>query len=323
MGCFYPKSQPMFGTVNNEARKFSSPIEWDQIQGSLLVSGMYEQIKDATTLPFSGAASTSPQNIVQSVSVLTYLARKYPELFVYPPIYNMYLSIAVRRKLRSVPSIFLQCFEHFAETHESSTSAESSSTDRQPSFYPWHWPLPEDEHNVVPHLPSKLPRPTKYTFMAAMEYARSGGDVQFAHRVWRCREAWRRRLARIVWQQTEAAMWSELRDEEMTSYAELLSQKGETEFDWPSMNFPNSFNIGHSKGLYEGYTRLLYIETLVKGGYCSEAFKMILEGTGERYEWTQEMLHSVRRMATEHGGHEALVKYIDDLEPSLVEMEQE
>ena len=324
MGCFYPKDS--VPSVSNLVQDLELIDSMERERGLALFrsSGMYDVIKNATIFPFSGSSRRVRQNLCQCISILSYLARKYPDLFLYPQIYNLYLSIAVRLGLRSVPNIFRRCFDHYSEQPRSEgQSSKSGEQSKYWSRYPWHWPLPVDEQNVVPHLPSKHPRPTNYTFMLAMEYASAVGDVRFGHYVWRRRKIFRRHFTNTVWQEAEGAMWSELRDEEMTSwYEELLARKEGTDFDSSRIKFSEGFTIGRSKNLYEGYIRLKYIELLAKEGRCQKAYETLLKGTGDTYDWTQKMLRKVRERAELHG-HTELMKYIDNLKTSGVRREME
>jgi hypothetical protein len=75
---------------------------------------------------------------------------------------------------------------------------------------------------------------------------------------------------------------------------------------------------GASNTLFEGYVRLLYIQVLAANGLCHAALLMILQGTGESYDWTRAMLEKVEKYAIAFK-HRALCEYIAGLESSGTE----
>jgi hypothetical protein len=292
---------------------------------------MRERIAKASTIPFlpSEVPETFQERVLQLISLMWYLTKKYPQLFTSPSIYNSYLSIAVQWGFSSAEAIFRDCYHHFPLTPEETTELKrikeradriSSRSTRLFAFeseISWHWPLPNLSSADVPYLPQELPRPDKYTFMRALEYASLSRRLSFAHEVWALREAWKAHIVGIAQKDILESYWSKVPVEETLRYESLLIDNVDVDEERfrRYQFFRTRTGDDRESRLYEGYVRLLYIDTMASCGMLNEAFTMILNGTGERYRCTQEMLAGVRKYAKLHK-HKVLCEYIDGLKKS-------
>jgi hypothetical protein len=152
-----------------------------------------------------------------------------------------------------------------------------------------------------------------------MEYAHFCRDAKFAQVVWDRRKAWRKEVNKAARESLETVRWSEVEDKDILRYERDVVDTATSILDWAKgTERLNEQSDGASNTLYEGYTRLLYIQILAACGKCDDALAMILEGTGERYQWTRAMLQKVETHAVAFG-HRALYKYITELEYSGTE----
>ena len=153
-----------------------------------------------------------------------------------------------------------------------------------------------------------------------MEFAHYRRLPEFAREVWARRQAWGKELHIEVVKEVESSRWDVVNEEEIIrAEFTMISRKalGFTEAQWATLSATESeTSDGASERLYEGYLRLLYIQTLAAAQEFDEALKTIREGTGERFPWTQKILAKVRTHAQIHG-HQGLCDYIDGLEYSL------
>ena len=289
-----------------------------------------QRIHEATSLPFSfsEAPTTWTESIIQCISLMWYLSRKYPQHFTTPQVYNTYLSFAISWRLNSVEAIFRDCFNHFPlsieKLHDMQMKAFSTKTHSRFKFRSrssWHWPLQDISSSTLPFLPDDLPRPDKFTFLRAMEFAYFRRMPSFAREVWARREVWRKQIDQEMKRDFENIQWSEANDYDILRYESYLVDKMDRGGVLRSLKSIEE-SEGAANTLYEGYIRLLYIEILMSGRFFDEAFEMILEGTGERYHWTQGMLANVHKVAKLHEQRK-IYEYIEKLEKSGMEMERE
>ena len=155
-----------------------------------------------------------------------------------------------------------------------------------------------------------------------MEFAHHRRLPEFAREVWARRHAWRQHLDVEAMHDMEASRW-DATDERDIIRAEFAvtgrKALGFTGSEWAALSaMENETSEGASERLYEGYVRLLYIQTLAAVQAFDEALYIIREGTGERYPWTQMILAKVRKHAEIHG-HQELYEYIDGLDYTLEE----
>jgi hypothetical protein len=289
-----------------------------------------DRIEGATLIPFSfsEAPSTPAETVIQCISTMWYLAKRYPQHFNTPQIYNNFLSFAVGWRLDSVEAIFRDCFDHFplsqdkiSELYRKRLVRQKHNRFRHQSRNSWHWPLPDISSPSIPFLPQQLPRPDKFTFMRAMEYAYFRRLVPFAREVWAHREAWIAQIEKEAQKDIEMIQWSEVNDDDALRYESYLVDKRDRGWARRSLKLSEETE-GAANTLYEGYIRLLYIEILTFGNFFEEAFEAIKEGTGERYQWNQGMLRKVRKVAEFHSQRE-ICEYIDSLEESGMETGRE
>jgi hypothetical protein len=275
-----------------------------------------ERIPQATLVPFEDVPSNLPILVVSLLSLLWYLARRYPRCFTDPQIFNLFMSYMIKARMKSsVPPIFNDCFAHVPLPKPQQTKLDEIQGSRGTKFE-WHWPLP----NVL-KLPPQLPRPDKYTFVRAMEYAYLTRTSGFATEVWIRREAWRGYIDERIEEDVLNVRWSNFGDEDLVRYEEELRNDFAELRNWSKIaSFESEKSDGASSTLYEGYVRLLYIQTLASCGLCDDALAMIRLGTGEKYDWTFSMLAKVRDYAEAFEHHELGI-YIDQLES--LEMEGE
>ena len=288
------------------------------------------RIEEAKLIPFSfsEAPSTYIETIVQCVSTMWYLVKNYPQHFNTPQIFNAFLNFAVGWRLHSVEAIFRDCFDHFPLSQEKINEMNTKRIKRRignrfrlPSRNAWHWPLPDISSPEIPVLLPQLPRPDKFTFLRAMEFAYFRRLVPFAREVWARRESWRTQIDKEAVKDMEDIQWSEINDDDILRYESYLIDKKERSWARKSLRVTEE-SEGAANTLYEGYIRLLYVEILTSGGFFEEAFGIIKEGTGERYHWTQGMLAKVRKAA--HFNRQwTLCDYIDSLEDSGIETGRE
>jgi hypothetical protein len=146
-----------------------------------------------------------------------------------------------------------------------------------------------------------------------MEYAYQRRDTVFAREVWFYREHWRQHILMIA-ERDGFQRWSEGGYDDIERYEHQLVDIFTSTREWARISaHMRQVSGGASKTLYEGFTRLLYIQTLAATGFCDEAFKTILQGTGEHYEWSYAMLVKVRKSAKRYN-HIELMDYIDGLD---------
>lgn len=259
-----------------------------------------------------------PELVVDTISTVWYLSRRYPHLFQDPALYNLFLSIMVRWRMKSVPQIFLRCFSHFPVESEGKKKVKRTHG-KTKSLFHWSWPLPRLPNDSIPNIPNPPPRPDKYTFVRAMEYAHFCRDAEFALVVWNRRKAWRQEVDKTARESLETIRWSEVEDKDILRYERDVVDAATSILDWAKgEGFLSEQSDGASNTLYEGYTRLLYIQILASCGKCDEALAMILDGTGEKYQWTRAMLQNVEKHAVAFG-HQALYEYVTGLEFSGTE----
>lgn len=281
-----------------------------------------QRIAMEVSLPFT--AWQSPENfpgyVVQYISTIWYLMRRYPRHFSNPSLFNHHLHFAIYHDLQSVETIFRECFDHFPLTAEKTEELEKLRQGHESSSYsqynkPWHWPVPNLASETVPFLPLKLPRPDKHTFLKAMAFAHSKRLVPFAREVWALRQVWRQQIGEEARKDVETWQWSSVMDEDIVRYEQRVVRGGARFFAtrerWDSGDM-----------LYEGFIRKLYIEVLAKEQFFDEALSMILEGTGGRHPWTQKILAEVKKVALKHR-HKGLCDYIDGLEEGEEKRETE
>jgi len=281
--------------------------------------------------PVSGGMSFADY-ITLCITTVWYLVRRYPQHFTSPQVFNAYLSFAVHWRFDSVEAIFRDCFDHFDIPPDYLSWLEEIRREggrkrfEMRSRRPWHWPLPPPESSSIPYLPEQKPRPDKYTFVLAMEFAHYRRLPEFAREVWARRHAWREVLDVEAIHDMEASRWDATPEQHLIR-AEFAVTRGKaagfTGAEWASLSArENESSEGASESLYEGYIRLLYVQTLAAVQAFDEALYIIREGTGERYPWTQRILAKVRKHAEAHG-HEELCEYIDGLEYTLEEEAEE
>ena len=271
-----------------------------------------EGILCSTTLPFVEPASTLPGLVAQCIASVWYLSRRYPQYFTEPAIYNQYLSFIVRCRLKTAESVFRDCFNHFPlpDDKRNELAVKRNSAGSQ---LPPYWPLPDLDHSFIPEI---LPRPDKYTFVRAMEYAHFTRNPGFATEVWFRRESWRANIEQQALDDLQNVRWAKFEDEDLLRYEHAVVDNYTSNREWAKTTASMSkWSDGASNALYEGYTRLLYIQTLAACGWCDDAYKMVLQGTGERYEWTQSMLEKVKKHAANFG-HNKMYQYISGLQAS-------
>lgn len=259
-----------------------------------------------------------PELVVDTISTVWYLARRYPHLFQDPALYNLYLFNMVRWRMKSVPEIFLRCFSHFSIEGEEDKK-ENGTHGKTESRFQWYWPFPTLPNDSIPNIPQPPPRPDKHTFVHAMEYAHFIRDAKFAQLVWDRRKAWRKELDRVARESLKTVRWSQMEEKDILRYERDVVEPATSIQEWAKL--ARNLDVksdGASNTLYEGYTRLLYIQILAACGKCDVALAIILEGTGERYQWTRAMLQKVEQYAVVFG-HKDLCEYIAGLEYSGTE----
>lgn len=271
---------------------------------------MAKRLQESTTLPFSHLATTFSEHLLQYICTLFYFIWRYPQHLSEPFVFNSYLAFACRWNLDSVPAIFRDCYNHFPLTPKQKKQLEAQRIIPL-SRKRWHWPIPSNPSEPI--LPPTLPRPDKYTFVRAMEYAHDCRDTVFAREVWFYRQHWRRHIQTIAENDVDKR-WSEVAYDDIERYEHQLVDSFTSTREWARTSaYMRELSDGASKTLYEGFTRLLYVQTLARTGFCDEAFKIILQGTGEQYEWSYAMLVKVRNSAELHK-HTELMDYIDGLD---------
>jgi len=237
---------------------------------------------------------------------------KYPQYFTDPLCFNLYLAWAVGWRLDSVPAIFRDCYTHFPISADKQTQLDNLS--RPVSKKAWHWPMPPFPDPEQSTFPPQRASPDKDTFVRAMEYAHSIGDLAFAREVWFYRESWRGQLHYMALTDLQNVRWAEYFADDIIRYEQDLVNTYMSGLEKAkSATRLSEMSDEASNTLYEGYIRLLYIQTLTAAGECDEAFAMVLQGTEEAYSWTAAMLAKVKTDAAYHG-HSNLVGYIESLE---------
>jgi hypothetical protein len=272
-------------------------------------SRLSERLVHAKDFPLNHSPTSLPELVAQCIATVWYLSRRYPSYFKEPSLYNQYLSFLVRCRLPSAKAAFGDCYEHFPLSEEQEKELHVLDRSRLPPF----WPFPRIS---IPFLPEQLPRPDKFTFVRSMEYAHFMRDADFATEVWIRRESWRSVIEKTALDDLGTSMWSEFGGEDLVRYERELVDNRTSARAWAKTAATlRKWSEGASNTMYEGYTRLLYIQTLAGCGQGDKAYKMVLQGTGEKYAWTQSMLAKVRKRA-EKFGHTELCEYIDGLERS-------
>ena len=104
-------------------------------------------------------------------------------------------------------------------------SKETPSRFKFRSRSSWHWPLQDISSSTLPFLPDDLPRPDKFTFVRAMEFAYFRRMPSFAREVWARREAWRTQIDRKAKKDLENIQWSEVNDDDILRYESYLVGK--------------------------------------------------------------------------------------------------
>jgi len=277
-----------------------------------------ETIPQATLVPFQNVPTNLPMLVVNIVSLIWYLGRRYPRCFADPQILNLLMSYMIKARIGpSVSAIFRDCFVHIPLTEEQQRRLDQVQESKSTNFQ-WHWPLPK-----IIQLPARLPRPDKYTFVRAMEYAYLAKNAVFATEVWIRRQAWRAYIDDRIEQDFHNVLWSHLGDDDLIRYEEEVRNDFADLRDWSKFaTLESERSDGASNTLYEGYVRLLYIQTLASCGLCDDALNMIRMGTGEKYDWTFSMLAKVRDYAEAFEHHE-LGNYIDGLRHSGIHAESQ
>lgn len=200
--------------------------------------------------------------------------------------------------------------------HATEDNHDNSNRSEWKSPLQWHWPLPDLSSNDLPFLPAQLPRPDKFTFLKAMNYARSKRKPEFAREVWARREAWKAQIQQLAEQDLESNRWTEVTDADVIRHENTLVT-GSVNIFWAKTSaYWSEETDNASNTLFEGYIRLLYIETLSERGFLDEAYSVVLEGTGEDIRWTQAILANVKSHAEAYG-HVQMYHYIDALDLGL------
>lgn len=286
-----------------------------------------DRIVNGTRIPFLVGPTKFTESVLQCVSLVCYLVRRYPKFFCEPESFNAYLSYAVRWRFTSVEAIFRDCYAHFPLSEEKLQKLEAARrvdrrTQNPISADRWHWPLPRLSREEGQALPAHLPRPDKYTFTLAMEYAFYRRLPAFAQEVWARREAWLAEIKKEARKDLNDSRWSQVSEKDLLRYEHRLVDTITSDQQWAKRATELSeMSDGASDTLYEGYKRILYIQVLAAHGYCDEAFTVMLEGTGERYQWTQSMLAKVKRYA-EMYGHKEMYNYISNLADDVTSVQK-
>lgn len=277
-------------------------------------------IPQATVIPLHDVPTNLPMLVVNLLSLIWYLGRRYPGCFTDPQIFNLFMSYMIKARIRSsVPAIFRDCYAHTPLTPDQQSQLDELQKDSRSKKFKWHWPLTD-----VLQLPRQLPRPDKYTFVRAMEYAYLTRNASFASEVWLRRESWRNYIDSRIEEDLSTARWSQFDESEnLVRYEEEVRNDFADLRNWSKIaSLESEKSDGASSTLYEGYVRLLYIQTLASCGMCQEALGMIRRGTGEKYEWRLSMLSKVRDYADEFQ-HKGLAEYIDGLENLGIDTENQ
>src|SRR5579859_5042786 len=256
-----------------------------------------DTIPQATVIPLHDVPTNLPMLVVNLLSLLWYLGKRYPRCFTDPQIFNLFMSYMIKARIRSsVPAIFRDCYFHTPLTPKEQSQLNKLQKDSSSKKVKWHWHLTD-----TLQLPRQLPRPDKYTFVRAMEYAYLTRNTPFANEVWLRRESWRKYIASRMEEDLQLVRWSQFdENENLVRYEEEVRNDFADLRNWSKIaSLESEKSDGASNTLYEGYVRLLYIQTLASCGMCDEAMEMIKRGTGEKYEWRLSMLAKVRDYADE------------------------
>jgi hypothetical protein len=238
-----------------------------------------------------------------------YLSRRYADQFDDPINYNIFFSISVQLRHPSAENIFRQTFDHFPLTPDQ--DAKLAEYDSPYARFPVHWPLPDLGLNF---LTPWLPRPDKYTFIRALEYAHFTQKPYFAREVWYRRESWRAHLLACAVKDISLARWEKVSPADLLKYEQMLCFPDMPLHTWVAIISRVESSSGTSAGyLYEAYARMLYARVMAKAGFCDEAYEVLAQGTGENFPWNKTMLGPIQRMAAVHG-HETLHNFIHRLD---------
>lgn len=268
------------------------------------LASLYSQ---ASVIPFTEVPTNLPMLFVNLLCLLWYLGQRYPECFTDPQIYNLFLSYLLKASIKPpIPAVFRECFAHFPLTEQQQLELKEIQDSTSLKKH-WSWPIEPLQ------LAAQLPRPDKYTFVRAMEFAYVNENAAFAREVWLRREAWRNQIDQLSSEDRTNARWSVSPDDDLVRYEEEIRNEFADLRKWyESATVESEKSDGASNTLYEGYVRWVYIQTLASCGQCDKALEMIERGTGERYEWTLSMLAKVKGYAEYHG-HRKLAEYINSL----------
>jgi len=288
-----------------------------------------ERLQNAEKLPFTMHDSPKkPAEIVAlGIAVMAYLAKKYPKQCNLH-VLNKFLQFCQSWQLPSFKTIFRRHLNHeeprtvdgtaVITNGTQNTSTAEVAIDEGRLHRNGQWKEPPIWYHPLPEMPKEfnsllvpLPVPDKTTFVTAMHLACTRRDLTFAREVWSKRQSWLARIHHIVSQRCEAAGYDDRgRDMELLETERWFtrSRKGWTAREWSS----GIKTDGASFNLYEGYVRLKYIEILAACAQWEEAFQLIMDGTGEKYSWSEGMLGTVRESAVRRKNPD-LVNYIDSL----------
>jgi hypothetical protein len=285
---------------------------WDKVK----IAGQALRIGEQKfTKPFPFTAKDAPRKpaeiVALGIGVMAYLVKVHPDKCTVD-ILNQYLLFCESWQLPSFKTVFRQHFDHGALT---ATTKDQLRGKTAQWIEPEDWchPLP-----LTPHMPSILldasRSPNKATFLSAMNVAHTRTDYELAKEVWGKRQAWLARLHAVANERR-----NNLGDTDTAPDLDLLKSERSVTGEFRGW-IAREYALGHTTGgssftLYEGYIRLRYIEILAKCRQWPTAFKLIREGTGEKYPWDSAMLADVRESAM-HQNVVGVVKYIDSLEDS-------
>jgi len=288
-----------------------------------------KRLRNAERLPFTvyDTPQRPAQIVALGIAVMAYLSKNYPKQCNLHVV-NKFLQFCQTWQLPNFKTIF-RCHLHHenpgtvdraAMTTEDrkNTSTAEASIKEEYMFGNGKWKDPEIWHYPLPDMPKEFdnlihprPVPDKITFVTAMHLACTRRDLAFGREIWSKRQSWLARIHHVINQRRET-MGYDVRGRDL----ELLETERwvtHTRKGWAAREWSSGRKTGEASfTLYEGYIRLKYIEILVACGQWEEAFQLIMDGTGETYSWSQEMLGTVRDCAVYRGNMD-LVNYIDSL----------
>lgn len=285
---------------------------WDKVK---MAGQAYRIGEQDFAAPFPFTAKDTPRNpaeiVALGIGVMAYLIKVHPDKCT-ADVLNQYLLFCESWQLPSFKTIFRRHFDHGALTATTKDHLYHQSA---------RWIEPEDwchPLSLTPHMPSKIldasRPPNKAVFLSAMNVAHVRTDYHFAKEIWGKRQAWLARLRALADQRRNS-----LGDTDIPPDLDLLKSERRVSGHfrgWTAREYAMGQNTGGSSfTLYEGYIRLRYIEILARCRRWRMAFKLIQEGTGEKYPWDAGMLAGVRESAV-HQNKVGVIKYIDGLEDS-------